>query len=205
MIYKNAHIKTHLKIFKNWLWFDILILIEWIHWYYCTQSCQRDIKRLKEREFQLHSDLISAGQELQRLRLLLRDHAPSLSPYEGSPVWDPLSCSPQAVVALIYSSVWYIYLPPPHFLVFFFLVFSLLFPFARPAEKFNPIYLLLNVAYTWLYYCYLPKTRMKQTDRWKNREEGKIIAYNRPDPPFLDPASRFLSHLMCDPFFSVFF
>jgi len=49
-------------------------------------SCQRDIKRLKEREFQLHSDLISAGQELQRLRLLLRDHAPSLSPYEGSPV-----------------------------------------------------------------------------------------------------------------------
>ena len=52
------------------------------------QSCQRDIKRLKEREFQLHTDLMSAGQELQRLRLLLREHAPSLSSYEGSPVWD---------------------------------------------------------------------------------------------------------------------
>lgn len=58
------------------------------------QSCQRDIKRLKEREFQLHSDLINAGQELQRLRLLLRDHQvgnPSSLPvmsaaYEGSPV-----------------------------------------------------------------------------------------------------------------------
>lgn len=49
-------------------------------------SCQRDIKRLKEREFQLHTDLMSAGQELQRLRLLLREHAPSLSSYEGSPV-----------------------------------------------------------------------------------------------------------------------
>lgn len=52
------------------------------------QSCQRDIKRLKEREFQLHSDLINASQELQRLRLLLRDHqaSPALVAYEGSPV-----------------------------------------------------------------------------------------------------------------------
>ena len=53
------------------------------------QSCQRDIKRLKEREFQLHSELITASQELQRLRLILRDHqatSSSMSAYEGSPV-----------------------------------------------------------------------------------------------------------------------
>ena len=55
------------------------------------QSCQRDIKRLKEREFQLHSELITASQELQRLRLILRDHqsaTSSIAAYEGSPVWD---------------------------------------------------------------------------------------------------------------------
>lgn len=52
------------------------------------QSCQRDIKRLKEREFQLHSELITASQELQRLRLILRDHqtTSSIPAYEGSPV-----------------------------------------------------------------------------------------------------------------------
>merc|ERR1712071_315509 len=71
----------------------------------------------------------------------------------------PSRGGPYIFICLIYIFT------PSSFSCFFFFVFSLLFPFARPAEKFNPIYLLLNVAYTWLYYCYLPKTRMKQTDK----------------------------------------
>ena len=75
-----------------WIWLKNEKIGAKIQTIFALQSCQRDIKRLKEREFQLHSELLNASSELQRLRLLLRDHhalqqqPASLNPYEGSPV-----------------------------------------------------------------------------------------------------------------------
>lgn len=39
------------------------------------QTCQRDIKRLRERELTLQGDLASAGKEILRLREHLKDFA----------------------------------------------------------------------------------------------------------------------------------
>lgn len=40
------------------------------------QNCQRDIKRLRERELSLQGDLAAAGKEILRLRDLLKDNMP---------------------------------------------------------------------------------------------------------------------------------
>lgn len=40
---------------------------------FSLQTCQRDIKRLRERELTLQGDLSSAGKEILRLRELLKD------------------------------------------------------------------------------------------------------------------------------------
>lgn len=40
------------------------------------QTCQRDIKRLRERELSLQGDLAAAGKEILRLRDLLKEYVP---------------------------------------------------------------------------------------------------------------------------------
>lgn len=40
------------------------------------QSCQRDIKRLREKELCLQGDLDTAKKEILRLRELLKDYSP---------------------------------------------------------------------------------------------------------------------------------
>lgn len=47
------------------------------------QTCQRDIKRLREKELELQSDLAAASKEILRLREMLKDFGSS---GEGSPV-----------------------------------------------------------------------------------------------------------------------
>lgn len=42
------------------------------------QNCQRDIKRLHEKELGLQGDLASAAKEIQRLRELLKDFNPNV-------------------------------------------------------------------------------------------------------------------------------
>ncbi|XP_063983873.1 rap1 GTPase-activating protein 1-like isoform X2 [Diachasmimorpha longicaudata] len=42
-------------------------------------TCQRDIKRLREKELQLQSDLTAASKEILRLRTMLKDCSPSVS------------------------------------------------------------------------------------------------------------------------------
>lgn len=44
------------------------------------QTCQRDIKRLRERELSLQGDLTAAGKEILRLRDLLKEYIPSTTP-----------------------------------------------------------------------------------------------------------------------------
>lgn len=43
---------------------------------FSLQTCQRDIKRLRERELTLQGDLASAGKEILRLRELVKDYSP---------------------------------------------------------------------------------------------------------------------------------
>lgn len=43
---------------------------------FVLQNCQRDIKRLRERELSLQGDLAAAGKEILRLRELLKDCMP---------------------------------------------------------------------------------------------------------------------------------
>ncbi|KAK7793015.1 hypothetical protein R5R35_003563 [Gryllus longicercus] len=49
-------------------------------------TCQRDIKRLREKELQLQSDLAAASKEILRLRDLLKDYGSPTGSGEGSPV-----------------------------------------------------------------------------------------------------------------------
>lgn len=42
------------------------------------QNCQRDIKRLRERELSLQGDLAAAGKEILRLRDLLKEYLPDV-------------------------------------------------------------------------------------------------------------------------------
>jgi RAP1 GTPase activating protein 1 len=51
-------------------------------------TCQRDIKRLRERELSLQGDLAAAGKEILRLRDLLKDFIPSavIGPHSISPI-----------------------------------------------------------------------------------------------------------------------
>lgn len=52
------------------------------------QTCQRDIKRLREREMSLQGDLAAAGREILRLRDLLREYMPetATAPLSTSPM-----------------------------------------------------------------------------------------------------------------------
>lgn len=51
------------------------------------QTCQRDIKRLRERELSLQGDLTAAGKEILRLRDLLKEYMPgSTPPHSISPL-----------------------------------------------------------------------------------------------------------------------
>lgn len=45
--------------------------------FHLLQNCQRDIKRLRERELSLQGDLAAAGKEILRLRELMKDYAPA--------------------------------------------------------------------------------------------------------------------------------
>lgn len=53
-----------------------------------TQTCQRDIKRLRERELSLQGDLAAAGKEILRLRDLLKEYMPdsATAPLSISPI-----------------------------------------------------------------------------------------------------------------------
>lgn len=42
------------------------------------QTCQRDIKRLREKELQLQSDLAAASKEILRLRAMLKECSTSI-------------------------------------------------------------------------------------------------------------------------------
>lgn len=44
--------------------------------FFFPQTCQRDIKRLRERELSLQGDLAAAGKEILRLRDLLKEYMP---------------------------------------------------------------------------------------------------------------------------------
>lgn len=52
------------------------------------QTCQRDIKRLRERELSLQGDLAAAGKEILRLRDLLKEYMPTsgTTPHSMSPL-----------------------------------------------------------------------------------------------------------------------
>lgn len=52
------------------------------------QTCQRDIKRLRERELSLQGDLAAAGKEILRLRDLLKEYMPNetTDPHSISPL-----------------------------------------------------------------------------------------------------------------------
>lgn len=49
--------------------------LNYLH-YFLLQNCQRDIKRLRERELSLQGDLTAAGKEILRLRELLKEYIP---------------------------------------------------------------------------------------------------------------------------------
>lgn len=49
------------------------------------QTCQREIKRLREKELQLQSDLAATSKEILRLRELLKDYSATTTA-EGSPI-----------------------------------------------------------------------------------------------------------------------
>jgi hypothetical protein len=59
-----------------------------IHFSFSSQTCQRDIKRLRERELSLQGDLAAAGKEILRLRDLLKEYMPNASnvPHSMSPM-----------------------------------------------------------------------------------------------------------------------
>jgi hypothetical protein len=42
--------------------------------FFVFQACQRDIKKMKEKEVKLSSDLTSAGKEISRLKALLKEY-----------------------------------------------------------------------------------------------------------------------------------
>lgn len=44
---------------------------------YTLQTCQRDIKRLRESKLSLQGDLAAAGKEILRLRDLLKEYMPN--------------------------------------------------------------------------------------------------------------------------------
>lgn len=52
------------------------------------QTCQRDIKRLRERELSLQGDLAAAGKEILRLRDILKEYLPGSTtpPHSISPM-----------------------------------------------------------------------------------------------------------------------
>lgn len=47
--------------------------------FFLNQNCQRDIKRLRERELVLQNDLSSAAKEIMRLREILKDFTPQMT------------------------------------------------------------------------------------------------------------------------------
>lgn len=63
---------------------SILIMIPMFQF----QTCQRDIKRLRERELSLQGDLAAAGKEILRLRDLLKEYMPTsgTTPHSLSPL-----------------------------------------------------------------------------------------------------------------------
>lgn len=51
-------------------------LKSYLKFIFSKQACQRDIKRLRERELSLQGDLAAAGKEILRLRDLLNQYMP---------------------------------------------------------------------------------------------------------------------------------